>query len=511
MWFHPQRTRNLDLIARARDARAVQDLLAFLFSSDDVVAASAAQAVDQIVRQCCSAELLRLDDLVRNRGEWHWPDVAPSQVARLSGGLAGVLGVFSSHRNGYMREAAVRELAADRRDGGLPFLLIRVNDWVPEVRAAAKQAVLDRLQTEYAREFVRYLPLVFRLKEVGRSDSREIIAPVLALLGRPECRDMLREGLTDSDRQVRRATFRTLLSEAEGARQAIRLGLESKDILIRHIAAREARARLEGPDLEATLSRMLRDRFMPVRREALYGFFERLPQAAIDRLRTSLFDPRASVRETARFFLQKRGENDAATRYRNQVCRGESSDLAIAIAGLGETGVAADAVRLERFLDHPAAAVRKASVRALSRLDAGRYSEQFLAALTDPASGVVKMAREILRRQLFGIAPRQLESIYHSTTQPHSRRAVLSLIAELNWWDGAALLLAAAESPDQNLRQRAMDYLRRWRANGRRSTFRPAPEQVARLTEARRQFGHLLDAPLLTDLDIHLAYAMRQK
>jgi HEAT repeat protein len=510
MWFHPQRAHELRFIAGVREVRAVQDLLPFVFGKDDLVAEAAARAMDGIVRRCDSAELLRLDVLVRERSEWRWPEATLGQLIGFSRGLVGVLGVLSSHSNGYVREAAVRALAGGRAGGELPFLLIRLNDWVPQVRLAARQAVIDRARPEHARHFIEYLPLVFRLERVERRDAGEVIEPVLALLNRPECREAMLEAMTDGDRHVRRAVFRTLIAaDKDAARKAIQLGLGSSDTVIRLMAAREGRVRLNGEELEGALARMLRDRFMPVRREALYGYFEQLPHAALDRLESSQFDPHASIRETARFFLRKRGERDPAAPYRDRLSNADGPDLAVAIAGLGETGIAADAARVEGFLGHSSAAVRRETVRALGRLDAGRYAEQFLTALSDPAGGVVNAARQIVRRQLFGIPPERLESIFQSTTQPHSRRAVVSVIAELNWWDGAAILTTIVGAAEEEPKQQALDYLRRWRANVRRSTFRPAPEQIARLTQARRQFGHLLDAALLADLDVHLAYARR--
>ena len=510
MWFHSQRAHELQFIAGVRDARGVLDLLRFVFDSDDVVAEAATRAVDGIVRRCDSAELLRLDALIRERSEWRWPDATPAQLVRFSRGLVGVLGVLASHSNGHVREAAVRALAGGHAGGELPFLLIRLNDWVPQVRLAARPAVIDRARPDYAGHFIRYLPLVFRLERVGRTDAREVIEPVLALLNRPDCREALHDAMTDGDRYVRRAVFRTLISASDdSAPEAVKLGMASRDTLIRLMASREGRVRLHGQELQALLYQMMHDRLMPVRREALYGYFERLPAAAADRLEASQFDPHASIRETARFLLRKLGERDPAAPYRDRLGDAETPDLPIAIAGLGEAGLAADAALVERFLGHPSAAVRRKTVRALGRLDAGRYREQFLAALADPAGGVVKAARQIVRRQLFGVPPERLESIVQSTAQPHSRRAVLSLIAELNWWDGAAMLITVVGMAEEEFRQRALDYLNRWRANGRRSTFRPALEQIARLTQARRQFGHLLDAVLLTDLDVHLDYARR--
>ena len=45
------------------------------------------------------------------------------------------------HWSGYEREAAVRALAKRGNVAALPALLERANDWVPQVRAAAAEAI----------------------------------------------------------------------------------------------------------------------------------------------------------------------------------------------------------------------------------------------------------------------------------------------------------------------------------------------------------------------------------
>ena len=89
-------------------------------------------------------------------------------------------------------------------------------------------------------------------------------------------------------------------------------GLACADTVIRLWAARELRRRLDGDALREALGRIDRDRFMPVRREALYGHVEQLPAFAGAYLRHALFDPHPSIREAARFHLDKRGEGDVA-------------------------------------------------------------------------------------------------------------------------------------------------------------------------------------------------------
>ncbi len=50
------------------------------------------------------------------------------------------------HPNGFKRENAIRRIGMLQDPIAIPNLLIRVNDWVPQVRDAAKEAIL-RIRT----------------------------------------------------------------------------------------------------------------------------------------------------------------------------------------------------------------------------------------------------------------------------------------------------------------------------------------------------------------------------
>ena len=65
--------------------------------------------------------------------------------------------------NGFVREDAVKRLAKVATGEELPYLLLRLNDWVPQVRDAAREAVLARITPEYAPHFVTYLATFARL------------------------------------------------------------------------------------------------------------------------------------------------------------------------------------------------------------------------------------------------------------------------------------------------------------------------------------------------------------
>ena len=77
-----------------------------------------------------------------------------------------------SHYSGYVREAAVGRAVELGCSSFLGSIAERVNDWVPEVRRAATNALLTLLATVPAEHFVSLIPRLRGLMLATRTDHR---------------------------------------------------------------------------------------------------------------------------------------------------------------------------------------------------------------------------------------------------------------------------------------------------------------------------------------------------
>lgn len=283
--------------------------------------------------------------------------------------------------------------------------------------------------------------------------------------------------------------------------------VESPDAVIRLWSARELRMRLPEDLLPDLLLRLSNDRFMPVRREALYGFVERLPEAAQEYLPTALLDAHKSMREAARFYLSKSGWTDFAGFYVSQLQNTDDSSRAAVISGLGEIGKRQDAGRLKLFLQEASARVRRAAVRAVGYLDHDGFGEELLRAMEDERPSVARAARDALATRAHLLQPQRLWSIFEHAKRPHSRRLAVSLIGRLRWWDSAPLLVLATGCGDDTTSTLAISLLERWRRNIGRLITSPTDGQLRLLQEAIRLNREHLAQAIATDLDAHVKLA----
>lgn len=496
-------------IAKAEQAGDIPALAMLLFAGGGAVNVAARNAIHRIVGQCPPLVLAYLDQRIREVGDWRVPRVAPSEVSRLAGGLSGAMGVFSFHANGYVREEAVRLLSEVRDGNELPFLLIRLNDWVHQVQERAAIAIRDRISSEYANHFVRCLPLVERLKVQGRGDHVPLAEEMTELLCAEPCRPVLREGITSADRHVRRIAFR-LMTLADDQTEWLEDSIQARDTIIRLRAVQELRQRLKGDSLYGMLQRLMKDRSMLVRREALCGLAEKFPERSEMTLKEALLDAHAWVRETGRFYLRKAGVSDFAAIYRRRLGQVDDLGLEGAISGLGETGTREDASALRRYLKHHAARVRRASVQAMGRLDPEGCRDETLKMLGDPVSRVAKAARDILRDNLLLVSAGELWAIFHRSKESHERRMVLALVAGLSWWDSAPLLVMASGADDGGIKADAIKYLWNWERKADRLSSHPTVEQARMLDDAIALHGAQLESGLREDITSLLSYAKRE-
>ncbi|HZZ42609.1 MAG TPA: HEAT repeat domain-containing protein [Tepidisphaeraceae bacterium] len=507
----PNDPRKIEKTNELRGLSAMPTLASYLYNGTEDVSKAAAGAIQQITNSCSVAELIQLDRAMRYISDWGSSHFTITQLFSRFHGQIGAIGIFASHQNGRIRETATRALALVHDGQELPFLFIRLNDWVPQVRSPAKDAIIDRIRPDYIAHFVKCLPLIFRLPEQHREDHTQLFHNILNLLHSRDGHSAITHALTSPDHHIRRLAFRLLLQNPSYEPTSMLLAsLHSNDLTIRLLAGRELRHRLNDPPLLQTLEQMLIDPFMPIRREALYGFLERLPAASHGHFQAALLDPHVSIREFARFHLRNHEPFDFIEFYLDHLSTTENEILTTAIAGVGETGKPAHAATLIQFLNHRNALVRRASIRAIAHLDPEHHAEQLIAALQDSSVAVARIARDAIHTRPHLASPENLWSIFTSTTHQHVRGFTLDLIALAPWWNSISLFIRAVATGDEFVRQRVAVHLSNWEISPVRYLARPTPNQLLELDQLIASYPQSLNPSIMADLHQGIEWTKRQ-
>lgn len=478
--------------AESWDGR-LMSLLSEVGAGDPEGADTASRELHDRVQRMDARQRVRTDEALRSRLRIYDRAQSPGwlggaedvRALRLPADTeAAVMGLLAAHSSGYVREAAVQRLALVRGDE-MPPLLLRANDWVPQVRGSALDALRTRLSPAYAEAWVRWLYLVLRLGGRGSADARPLVDAVMELLRAPESADAVWAGLRSADRTVRRTCF-TIVERTGGAglRPLAGAALGSSDVVLRRRAVRVADA-LDDASLRAVLPALVHDPLPGIRRDALDLAARRMGTDALPWLREGLLDSASGVRAQARGALQRLAPMDFTAFYREQVAAG-SARLAAAVAGLGETGGGADADSVCPLLAHPLPRVRAAAARALARLGGTTALPTVLASVADASPSVSRAAAAAVLDgvRTLGIAP--LGALY-GDARAHVRQSALSLLVARGKWESIPWILRALADPDERIRRFAHTYLRQWKQRFNRVASQPTPGQQAELRDALDQ------------------------
>lgn len=467
--------------------RSLPRLTAVILQVDSQNSAAAAEAAAAILADMSPSRLPQLDENIRRTFGLGY--AGPEVVERLKfhgQSRWAVMGLVSFSPSGFVREAAIRELDAIETGQELPFLLMRANDWVHEVRRSARRAIFRRLRADYAEHFVRSLPMVTRLSTFRRVDHTDSVARIEQLL-LEQGQEAVLQGMRSSDRWVRRACVNLLVKAAGGVFDSHLLdALEDPDPIVSVRAAGHICTCADGSEFARVIGRLNRLPHAQVRLAILESAASRqLPDVARISYE-ALFDRSRSVRELARFVLREDQRVAEGHVYAEALPKLTGSRLLGALAGLGDIARPEHTDAVRKFVG-PAHArrIRLEALATYSRLTK-ELAEVLVPVLADQNPGISKLAFRLLVGCRVGVSEHEVSPLLRSPLQ-HVRHNALGMLLRQGKWAGLRWALTAFETPaltddDSKL---ARSYVESWEGRFNRSFARPRPEEL-------REIGALL-------------------
>ena len=481
------------------------------------VRAAARRAIGRLILEATSASLPGIDEAVRRLGReawafsdrrdgWIWVTPPRPRNVEIGPDRIALLGLLSGHRDGFIRQEAVEELAASSAYGALRFLLWRSTDWTPQVAVVAAEAFERRLAAAPLTEVAALLPLVVRIHRLSRAES-SLIDAVDSRMTRSDGIDVLRTVFTGPDRTAGRYAAQLIAASGHHDPADVAALLGSADGVVRRTALLiEARIRTSALVEAAQIrARLAADRQPSVRSAGLAASVDADPAGCIELLKASLTDTASSVRNLAVFWLSKLAPDfDVAGAYREVLANPSSyriSALAAAASAAGDVGLAAAWDDLVCLLDS-SPAVARAALRSLRKLDADRSLQPILGRLADVRPAVAKEAMAALPHWLSSVATGDLFEAWSSAEDGAGRRAVADVALRLSPWPALTWLLSASQAYPQD----TLDALQRWRPDitGRYASSGPPAAVQAQLAADLKSIAPTLPPKLLERLEAEI-------
>lgn len=292
----------------------------------------------------------------------------------------GILVAEAAREDRLLREV-IRTLSRLGSEAGRE-LLSRMAELSLPARAAAAQALLEMVDPSYVPALSALLEWAeddlraVAVKALGRTQSPDAVAPLVALLDEPA---------------LAGSAVRALGVLSGGCRDVVLKALEGVMESRPTPAAVAAYAYAGGTTALPTLRRLARDADPLLRAAALEGAMEVDPAVGLELARAALTDEAAPVRAAGARVVGRVGDASAGAMLRRGLQDEDISVRLAAVEALGEISAADRAADLESLVRHPDGALAGRAIRALARMGTVR-PEVLRDAVRHADSEVVKAA-----------------------------------------------------------------------------------------------------------------------
>lgn len=456
--FHAEKIECLNKIKASGAPDQIHYLIEFMRDSNSGIQLETAEVVVHLFSQLKSHnELYRglqfvsidVEDLDYYKGRY-LPDI-----------YVRILAIASMNRNGYVRERAVVELSAIRHPYAVRFLLMRLNDWVHEVRIAAHRAVSTYLTADYLDALLQLLPLVESMGHAQRSSMAEIQREIMEYVVGSTNVPHTYERLKSYDGRIRMVYVRYLLATRATDIDTVNMLLNDKYFMVRVELLKHVHL-LDASIRKKVVNKYLYDRSTKVKIGALYESIHFRPDYDSVILEMST-DESASVRGLVRFIL-KEESYDFADIYMQRLTR--EIGIVGSILGLAEVGKREQVPLIERHFLNPSTKVKIACLSAIHRLDQTLSKQYALECVTHQSNKVRNKSIEILTSNNDEEVLKYARTKYLSS-DCERRRSILKLYVNIGGWDVVGDIIGALNDNDNNVQDQAWRFLRQWRERQR--------------------------------------------
>jgi len=396
----------------------------------------------------------------------------------------------------------MRELADAPQPAAIRVLLLRANDWVPQVRAAAVSALAAHLRDDFVSAWALALDAVDALRRAGRVDGDAVLAPIETFLVAPERLARIVAATRTAPIALQRlagAMQRAAARDESTLASLLRDDAADADIVAALSATRAGEA-LTDPTLRAAVWRAATTSpHAAVRRAGLVQALAENGSARAALLERFAFDASVAVRgcvlaaadDVERDAIQA-GAQRVLAAPSTTATASEDRRRAIALQVLIVLGDF-DASATSPWLRAPGERTRAVAYAACwRRADATGREALVLAALADDAPRVQRWAARAVLRD--GLVPhwRDLLDIVVRSPSPRRLDAVRRALGCASPWWRLAFELALGEAAGGVDRAR----LASWCVDADRSFAAPAKADAAVLAAAWQRASSTIGEPL---------------
>ena len=442
---------------------------------------AAAKALLETLNTLSFNDIIRIDEQMRQTTSmewfinWHNFKLNDFFTPGMSDDERLAICIFASFNpNGFIRENAVRKMKDF--DGTLPYIILRQNDWVLQVRQAASEAFSHRLRRLSDGEILAALPFAEKLKLGGRDSHSEHTKQFFSVLTAPEHIQDLLSGLKNANIRTRKICIEALFSVFPLKTEfAFKRLLCEPDPFLRATIFRKLS--VVGENMDDVSNVFLRDKYPANRMLAFQYLLDANAENICDIAEKLLLDKNALVRRAAQNIMQEKIPN---YRFREFYLNSLNLFPMAAIYGLGEKGLQSDVSKIDPYLDDSRIGVVKSAMVSLMRLNGEKYNPVVTEMLNDDRPGVAKVASNLVLKSGSPDYGR-IREIYSEAKYKHTKQKCMDVLFTASKWPRLIYMLEAMQDNEEQIKKKALDAIIRWLFSFNRSFSLPSNTQVDRI------------------------------
>lgn len=360
------------------------------------------------------------------------------------------LGTFAS--NGYYRQKCMEKLRGAK--GSLPFLILRMNDWVVPIRERAYELSRQRMQECGLHEFFQSLPMLEKvIASKRRADthirSLEIQAENLIRQKLQSAPNETLDEIHHYEIRIKNAVYRFINQNLVLQRTQIERLLASERTGYGQMLLILAIFRHEHYDT-ALAEKYLCSKSAVVRYHTLVYRYEQ-EHGAWTGLQTMLSDPSRRIRDYAAYILEKHTDMDVRAFYLQELARNPSK---VALSGVGEHGTKSDAEMVRPYLTDEREQICKTALIAYGKLTESGGDETYWRFLFDSRPVIARQAYRCVQKYRIQYGAKPLYEAYLQNRAGFMADYFLRLLLKEPSWTRLPYLLMLYSDEKLTERQR---------------------------------------------------------
>lgn len=395
LFGQPKTRDKIDVLNSLRhyaDLSDIEYVYPLIFDKNTELASTAARIVSEVMGKVQGKQWnIAYDKVKYTKVNIETMDTLLSFTPEIS---AHLLGVSSLNSNGYVREKALR-LASSLKDSRIvPYILLRLNDWVLPVRNLAVRILTSTLTADNIEVFIDNSYIINKLQNVLRVDLKSTRQEIVDYLKDDILIGKLKSRLRHPHVKTRLFCYTILADKIAVDTDIINFALKDKSFEIRMWLV-DAIRNLEQDRQNDVIEKLLQDKSAKVKTAVLRNFENIVCLKFKEGLDRLVVDDHASVRDEARFISKKHLLiEDFPEFYRQQIL---INPVPGALIGLGETGNRGDYDIVCKFFTHVQPKVRLASMIAMWYLSKDDAVKLVLNSLDSDIPKIKKTAKQFLK------------------------------------------------------------------------------------------------------------------